>query len=153
MPANPQFHLQSTGPQVHSPLLLQPSVVSPPVLSSFFSPPVLTSMISPPVQPSTISPPDQPLMISLPFQPSMILPPVQPSVVSSLESTNNKHNNKLQNHYKICLYRSIYGNCSISLQLLDNYIQKITSHAAICGYHTEFRGETHRHIEQVLVLF
>ena len=36
------------------------------------------------------------------------------------------------------------GNRIISLQLLGNYIQELTSHAAICGYPIEFLGETRR---------
>ena len=39
---------------------------------------------------------------------------------------------------------STSGNCIISLKLLGDYIQKLTSHAAICGHPIKFLGETRR---------
>ena len=35
------------------------------------------------------------------------------------------------------------GNGIISLKLLGNYSQELTSHTAICGSPTQFIGETH----------
>ena len=49
----------------------------------------------------------------------------------------------LINTYTNQLYR-ISGNRIISLKLLGNYIQELTSYAAICGHPIEFLGETCR---------